>query len=257
VAIHLDRSYLRTENLFWNPDFLATALILPLLIAVSGMVWSRDRVTRFLSFLAVCAIMPSMILTGARGPELGTLAAVAYLIVRDSHRWKLASYFSGLAAIAGIVFAPTLASRWSEAFAHGGAGRTDIWRVGWVAFKNNWLFGAGFNNFTQAYNQVFLQVFQPLYVGWSHVSHNILVGNGVELGIVGLALLLFGWYTQLRTLHSVDEQDARYPVRLCLEAAVIGLFVSGLFADIMVVKFPWLAFMLINLTRNTRIAKHA
>ena len=257
IAQHQDRMYLRTKEYFWNPDFLSTALILPVLIATTNAIWSRTFFKRALSLAGVGIILIAVILTGARGPELGILAGVGYLVVRDPHRWKLVSVCGVLGAIAAIFYGPSLSSRWALAMSDGGAGRLSIWHVGWLAFKHNWLYGAGFDNFTQAYNRVFLQVFQPLDIGWSHDSHNIIVGNAVELGIIGVALLLFGWYTQFRTLRHVGPDDARFPIRLSLEASLVGLFVAGLFADIMIVKCSWLAFMLINLTRNAAAPQSA
>jgi exopolysaccharide production protein ExoQ len=258
VAIHEDRMYLRTSNYYWNPDFLATALILPVLISVCGTLWNRTFAVRGAWAAGACLIMIAVILTGARGPELGIIAGILYLVIKDrARRWKLAGLLAALGAIAGVFYGPSLGARWSQALTDGGAGRTDIWKVGWAAFQHNWLFGAGFNNFQQAYNQVFMQVFQPQYIGWSHDSHNIVVGNGVELGIVGLGILLFAWYTQFRALRHVGQSDSRYPVRLCLEASLIGLFVAGLFADIMLVKCAWLAFILVNLTRNTEVSAPA
>lgn len=251
VAIHEDRMYLRADGYYWNPDFLATALILPLMICITGAISSRGLLMRVGSVLGALMIMSSVVMTGARGPEVAIVLAVAYLVVRDKNRWKLIGVFGVLAAVAAIFYGPNLAVRWQEAMTDDGAGRTDIWKVAWVAFKHNWLFGTGFNNFQVAYNQVFIQVFQPLDIGWNHASHNIVVGNAVELGVIGLGIMLLGWWTQFRAVRHVDETDARYPVRLCLEASLIGLFVAGLTADIMLVKCSWLAFMLVNLTRNT------
>lgn len=252
VAVHSDRMYLRTDTTFWNPDFLSTALILPLTISLQAAISSRNTFTRIASVVAIAVIVPTMILSGARGPELGALAAFLYLGWRDKNRWKILGCAAAVVCVSAIAFQSSLATRWADALTGGGAGRTNIWHVGWLAFKQNWLFGAGFNNFPQAYNQVYMQVFQPLNVGWSKDSHNILIGNGVELGIIGLILLLLAWYYQFRALSHVGESDERYPVRLALEASLIGLFVSGLFADIMLIKCSWLLFMLINLTRNVR-----
>jgi O-antigen ligase len=102
-----------------------------------------------------------------------------------------------------------------------------------------------------AYNRSLLEVFQPLFVGWNRASHNIWVGNGVELGIIGIALLLWGWYSQFRAVRTIAPDDPRYPMRLACEASVLGLFVAAMFADVMLTKYLWLAFMLVGLTRNT------
>jgi O-antigen ligase len=195
-------------------------------------------------------MLATLVLTGARGPELGLVVMVAYLLFREPHRAKLAWPVGIVLGIAALLSANTLASRWGSALSSGGAGRTDIWHVGWEAFKQNWLFGAGFNNFHLAYDRAMMSVFQPQYIGWDRASHNIIVGNGVELGIIGLAILLIGWWTQFRALRGIASDDPRYRLRLLLEASVLGLFVSGLFADVMLTKYLWVAFMIMSLTRN-------
>jgi exopolysaccharide production protein ExoQ len=261
------RMYLRTDDVNWNPDHLAAAMLLPLAFALMGAVSSRALSIRLLSILSIAIIIPTIALTGARGPELSTLAMMVYLFVRGENRKQFLALFAFLLVVGGAWFGPKLLTRWSEAFTTGGAGRTDIWHVGWIAFKENWLFGAGFNNFPAAYNHAFLQVFQPLYAGWSRAPHNILLGNGVELGCIGLVLLLLGWYAQFRMLRHIGPGDPRYRIRLCAEAALVGLFISGMFADVMLTKYVWLAFMVVVLTRNAapvrlstpapRVAAHA
>ncbi|MGZ3541035.1 MAG: hypothetical protein ACXVAF_07570, partial [Vulcanimicrobiaceae bacterium] len=46
------------------------------------------------------------------------------------------------------------------------------------------------------------------------------------------------------------SEDARYPMRVALEAALIGLFVAAMFVDMMIWKYLWLAFILVAMTRN-------
>jgi O-antigen ligase len=251
VAITAGRLWLRTENMNWNPDHASGALLLPLCLATMACVSTRNLGVRLLSIGSVLIILRTIQLTGARGPELALLVMLIYLIARQRNRWQLGAILGGLFAIAMAIGAKDVMSRWSDAISTGGAGRTDIWHVGWVAFKENWLFGAGFNNFALAYNRSLLEVFQPLFVGWNRASHNIWVGNGVELGIIGIALLLWGWYSQFRAVRTIAPDDPRYPMRLACEASVLGLFVAAMFADVILTKYLWLAFMLVGLTRNT------
>jgi O-antigen ligase len=250
VAITGGRLWLRTENMNWNPDHASAALLLPLCVATMASVSTRNLGARLLSIASVAIMLRTIQLTGARGPELALLVMLIYLVARQRNRLQLGAILAGLFTIAAAISAKDIAARWSDAISTGGAGRTDIWHVGWLAFKENWLFGAGFNNFALAYNRVFIQVFQPFYVGWSRASHNIWIGNGVELGIIGIALLLWGWYAQFRALRGIGPDDPRYAMRLCCEAAILGLFVAAFFADVMLTKYLWLAFMLVGLTRN-------
>lgn len=250
AAIHEDRMWLVTNEVNWNPDHLAAAMLLPLAIATMSAIYGRSLWIKVAGFAAMGIMLPTLVLTGARGPELGLGVVMLYLLLRETQRRPLGMLFGAIFA-AGLAFsAKSLSTRWSDALSSGGAGRTDIWHVAWAAFKHDWLFGAGFNNFPLAYDRAMMQVFQPQYIGWNRAPHDILVGNSVELGVVGLVLLLLGWYTQFRTLRNIPSDDPRYRIRIAVEAAVLGLFVSGLFADVMLTKYLWLAFMLVSLTRN-------
>ncbi|HLI95344.1 MAG TPA: O-antigen ligase family protein [Candidatus Baltobacteraceae bacterium] len=251
VAIKEQRLWLVTDNgLNWNPDHLSAALLLPLALAIVSVVFGRTILQRLLGLACAGVMLPTLVLTGARGPELGLLVIVAYLIIREPNRARLAWPLAIALGLGGLAAAPALISRWSLAASTGGAGRMDIWHVGWHAFKENWLFGAGFNNFSLAYDRSMMTVFQPQYIGWDRASHNIFVGNSVELGIIGLALLLVGWYMQFRALRGIGPDDPRFRMRIVLEASLLGLFVSGFFADVMLTKYLWLAFMMVSLTRN-------
>lgn len=248
------RLWLRNDSVDLNPDFFSAALVLPAGLALSGGLWARGFGAKIVWMGAFAVILVTMMLTGARGPELGLAAMILYLLIRDRHRWQVAIVSGVLLALGAAVAGADFAARWARATAGGGAGRTDIWRIGLLAFKEHWLFGAGYANFPFAYDHAFIHVFEPFYTNWHRVSHNILLGYGVDLGIVGLLLLLAGWVTEFRLLRRIDASDPRYPLRLSLESVLIALFVTGIFADIMTQKFLWLAFMLVVLTRNASAA---
>ena len=245
------RLFVHTDTSSINPDHFGASLLLPIAICLIALLWGRSALVRAGSFIGLCAMMATVALTGSRGAELGLAFMLAYLIWRDRHRvWiACASVLAGI--IVMVVAGPTSLARWSMAAQTGGAGRASIWSTGLQAFKENWLFGAGYGSFPFAYDHAFISTFQPDNAHWHRASHNIFLGAGVELGIIGLALLLLAWWGQFRLLSHISENDARFPLRLALEGALVGLFVCGLFADIMIEKYLWLAFMLVVLTHNT------
>lgn len=246
-----NRLWLRTDNAALNPDHFAASLLLPICLVLVAALWSRRTSMRALATVALGVMLGAVFLTGSRGAMLGLGAVLLYLFFRDTHRWRIAGA-SVLFAVLGVVATGgSIFSRWALATQNGGAGRVSIWQVGWIAFKQNWLFGAGYGNFPFAYDHAFMQTFQSFYANWHRASHNIILGTAVELGIIGLTLLLLAWYGQFKLLAPIAQTDTRYPLRLGLESALIGLFVCGLFADIMIEKYLWLAFMLVTLVRNT------
>lgn len=253
-GIFKDRLYIHTDTSALNPDHFAASLLLPAAICLIAALWSRSLFTKAASACGLLAMLINIDLTGARGPMLGLLGLFVYLIVRDRHRKILMIAAGALAALAVVIAGPqSFLDRWSSAASTGGAGRTDIWHVGLLAFKQNWLVGAGYGNFPFAYDKAFIQVFQPVFENWHRASHNILLNTGVELGVVGLTLLLLAWWNEFRLLRHIGPADIRFPIKTALEGSMIALFISGMFADIMIWKYVWVAFMLVVLTRNAII----
>jgi O-antigen ligase len=233
-----------------NPDHFGASMILPIALCVTALVWTRNLFTRLGCLAGLAALLWAVDLSGSRGAALAVLAVMIYLLVRDRHRVQMA-------VMAGILFAAVLVTsgqnliqRFSMSMVNGGAGRTDIWRIGLHAFEQHWIFGAGYGNFPFAYDTAFINVFEPFYTKWHRASHNIILHAAVELGVIGAVFLIAAWIGQYRELRAIHESDPLYPLRLALEAGLIGLFVAGMFADIMTMKYTWTVFILIALARN-------
>lgn len=245
-----NRLWIQSDTSQINPDHFGNALLLPIALALIATLWSRTLTARLFTGASLLTMLAALVLTGSRGATLGLLAIVVFLLVRDRHRIQLlalsAAGLIGVLALTG----GSLLQRFSESVTTGGAGRVSIWQAGWLAFKDNWFWGAGYGNFPFAYDRVYIHVFQLLNAQWHRAPHNIILGSAVELGIVGLGLLLAAWIGTFKLLSPIDETDARYPIKLAVQAAIIGLFVAGMFADIMITKYVWLAFILAALTYN-------
>ena len=250
IAEFKDRLWVHTDTSSWNPDHFANSLLLPIAICLICVLWSRNLLSRIAAGLGIGIMLITMVYTGARGAVVGLFALIVYLIWKDRHRIQLAVVGGILGIAAVIAKGPAYLQRWQEAAQNGGSGRVSIWHVAWHAFQQNWLYGAGFGNFPFAYDRAFIGVFQTFFADWHRASHNIIIGYGVELGIIGLVLLLLAWWGQFRMLRGIGDDDERWPYRLGLEGATLALFFSGMFADIMSWKYLWLAFMLVAFTYN-------
>jgi O-antigen ligase len=154
-----------------------------------------------------------------------------------------------LVACGGIasLFIPSIWQRASEAFTNGGAGRLSIWSVGFRALKAHSLTGAGVGNFQDAYDRAYLSVFQSFNAHWHRPAHNLILGTAVELGVVGLIIMLSAWFAHYKTLDTVNKQSPYYNLAVGLQAALIGLFVACQFQDGIYEKYTWLAFAFIML----------
>jgi len=154
---------------------------------------------------------------------------------------------------AGFVFSlfyPTIWQRFNDPTQSSGSGRLFIWSVGAHALKSHFFGGVGIGAFGAIYDQFVLQVYQPVFQGWTRPSHNMLLGMLVELGPVGLVLTLGAWWATLRQVSGVAKSSAMYPFRVATEAALAGLFVAAMFTDPLGAKYYWLAFALALIVKN-------
>ena len=251
-----NRLWITTDTSFIDPNHFAAALLLPIALAVALVLYARKPLAMFAWAAAAGVMLEGVAVTASRGAMLGIAAIAVYLFVRSPKRWRLAAFGVPAAGIA-LAIQPALFGRLGGALASGGSGRLDIWKVGVVALKSHWLLGAGYNNFAFAYDQAFLGAHQLHFAQWHRAPHNLLLGTAVELGVVGVALLLTAWYAQFRMLRVIPPEDADYPFRMALEAALIATFVAALFLDVMVMKYIWLTFTVVAILHNAHIPRAA
>jgi hypothetical protein len=241
-----------------DPNHFAAALLLPAALTIGGFIEARSLKTRSLFLVCGCFIAAGMLLAASRGAIVAAVVMYVYLLVRSRRRIALGAIGVGAMALA-LGTLNTVIQRFSQVRATGGAGRLGIWRVGFAAFMMHPWFGSGLGNFAAAYNDAFLTVpaFATMKVvegaHWSVAPHNNIVWVGVELGIAGVITYLVAWWLEFRSLRGVPEESDLYPMRVVVEAALVGLFVAGLFLGTVTYKYVWLAFMLTAMTRNAEI----
>src|SRR5579863_9914200 len=247
------RLFLANDTNIVDPNHFSAALILPIVMALVAVLGTTSKWMRFGLLVALIAMGGGIAVSGSRGGLLGVAAAVIYVFLRSQNRLQSALFGLGGLGIALAVYGNVL-NRFSTAASSGGAGRTDIWRVGLSALHDHFWVGAGFSNFPLAFDRAFLTVSEHYYTNWHRAPHNILISAAVELGIVGLLLLLVAWREQFRSLAIVPRGHWLYSTRLGLEGALIGIFVAGMFLDVLTTKYLWLTFMLCALVRNASLA---
>jgi O-antigen ligase len=230
-----------------DPNHFAAALILPFALSLIGYLRLRAGLGK-LGMLVITAIMTSGFLcAGSRGALTAISVMLLYFLFRSKYRVQLIS-FAAIGAF--LVLTSSLTDRFALALSSGGNGRTSIWRTALVAFKRAWLFGSGTGNFPDAYDRVWLEVNHGTYKHWHIVAHNLIAQTGVELGVVGLVLVLAAWYVQFRSLKGTTAPEPYGDIRIALEGATLGLFTAAMFLDIMWYKYCWAGFMLSALARQ-------
>lgn len=249
------RLFLATENdaVVVDPNHFAAALILPTALALTGLLRARSIGLRIVYAITLLAMGAGIAVSGSRGGMLAVAVVLLYVMVRARTNLLAAGVALALLSSA-LTLNNSIASRFAEAGPTGGAGRLDIWRVGLLAFREHFWFGAGYGNFPIAFDNAFIGVFEHHYTHWHRAPHDILLSAGVELGVVGLIIFLAGWVMQFRAMRTIKRTDPLYSVRIAAEGALLGLFAAGIFLGTFEYKYQWLAFMLIMLIRNASLA---
>jgi putative inorganic carbon (hco3(-)) transporter len=245
------RLWIKTDTSEIDPNQFAAALLLPLGLVGVFALYSR-RVWTIAAYLGAAVILLVGIAeSGSRGAVLGVGVMLVYVFIRSERRMRLALWsIPGALLVLLATLRTSIWTRFGDAVSTGGAGRLPIWHIGLVAVKSHWLFGAGLNNFAFAFDEAFLQAHVTEPVTWHRAPHDLLLGTTVEIGVIGLALLLTAWYQQFRVLRDIPMGNPDYPLRVALEATVLGTFVAALFLDVMIFKYVWLTFMLMVIVRN-------
>lgn len=241
-----------------DPNHFAAAMLLPIAICLSTLLNAKKLIVIAGSVAALGLLLLGVTLSASRGGVMAILCMVVYFLIRSRTKLRLIAMCVATAVVAVVFSTKTdLWNRFGMALSTGGNGRTGIWRVGLHALKSHWLFGAGYGNFANAYDSAFLQTPFQIWgsANWHRAAHDLLLGTSVELGVVGLGLLLAGWIAQFFMLRDITPADPDYPLRVAGEAAVLGIFVAALFLDVMTFKYVWLAFMFIAILRNAHLRR--
>ncbi len=248
------RLFLANQSTIIDPNHFAAALILPLCLALMSAVSVRGWIPRGALLLALLALGGGIAVASSRGSFLAIVVAFVYLLIRSRKRLAI-----GAVAVCGFGVAIALYSnvlmRFSNAISTGGAGREDIWRVGVAAFKLSPIVGFGFGNFQYAFDRAYTLVSQHYYTHWHRDAHDIFLSTAVELGVIGLALLVTVIWKQIRSLRLIQPENSLYSLRLAIEAGAIGVLTASIFLDTTTMKYFWLVFILTALTRNAAISE--
>ena len=236
-----------------NPNALARALGVGLLMAPYLLRQHALPRWRVLIIVGTFALGLAILLTGSRGAWVGLVAAFGFTwFISTGKLWRLRSIVlvavavsTGIAGLYRLGFVDAwmmqriLTLPDIEA-THGGAGRTNIWAVGWEMVKANSLVGVGLGNFPVRFEEYIDDVAgmwgaYGVYPGRD--PHSVFLSLQAELGIIGLVIFLTFLWAIFRKLLPY-RHDSRAIVGILLLAFMVF---SGIPATIQYRKFFWLA----------------
>ncbi|MDA8104279.1 MAG: O-antigen ligase family protein [Nitrospiraceae bacterium] len=239
-----------------DPNLLAFDLLIPFSICALFMQTHASRLRKVLYAVVLTTLLFSIILTGSRGGLLGACAIVIVYVVLTRKRMTFVGFLVAAAMVA-LYFLPTLyIDRVASSVETHGSGRTVIWETGISSLERYGLFGAGLDNFPRAFSE-FVGYDTYREVGQDRAPHNILLGNFVEFGIIGLSLTIIVFMKHYQALRfrvgrsfAAGIADRVNGGQVMLTAAFWGVLVASMFLDTFWQKSFWLLWTMILINRN-------
>jgi O-antigen ligase len=242
----------RFANDLLGSNVEAVAITLPLVVALNRAVTERGSSTKVFYGLVVALLLLGVLMTASRGGMLATAAAVAVLALASAGRARKAVLlYLGVGAVAGaLVWAyhpGDIAARTFQSVTSS-SGRSDIWQVGLAACRQYCGYGSGWGTFPDVYANT--QSLVPgarvlVGTGGSYQPHNLFLLAVIELGVLGLVLLVAGLGASLVQAMRLPRHR-RGPSLSALTGLIVGVF----FLSSMEFKFFWMVLMMIAMNRN-------
>ena len=221
-----------------DPNITAAVLVLPLVLAVSKTMRAERALLRMAYAGATLLIGTGLLLTASRGGLLGALVAVVVLVAHEKRPAVITSSVIAVALVVGAVGFLLAPEQFERLDKPGSTGRTNIWLVGLIACEHYCLTGSGLNTFEDVHRETALEAAEASGLRLGEPPHNLLLGVGVELGILGVVLLLAGLATTVMPLRRLPKLRRGPPL-----AAITGLLVANIFLANLHFKYFWLALM--------------
>jgi O-antigen ligase len=226
-----------------NPNGFGTVLALPAALAMAGVVGQRRLIGRLVALGTLGFLGTGIYLTISRGAILALLVVILVFIYRIGVRWQVVVLVALLASLVATM-PDAFFVRMSTVFTGQdttGSGRTEIWKTGVAALDRFGVFGAGYGNYTAIYRFSDAEIY-----GRRQGAHNSYLEIWIELGIVGLVLMLAavaGHFLAARGLRRVSQEGV---VLSAIEAACFGMLAGAFFGDDISVKSFWLRWILLT-----------
>jgi O-antigen ligase len=243
----------RVQATLSSPGVLGAYLGAALAVATAVLLWNGPKPLRRLSLLLLPVALPALAFTVTRGPILATLVVLAAMIAfrRSGFRW--------VAAGAAILITSLLVVSWGKISSSSvyrervvetrnveGRLLIDKWSI--KLFEARPVLGYGYGSFNAVKNAAQLSPGKlPLAAGKESTSHNTFLTILVELGAVGLALLVLPWLKiSFEALKGVARRMTELPWLQIGCVGIVGTYVlTALTTDMrffsIVPALPWMA----------------
>ncbi len=224
-----------------DPAQFAAVLLPALVFSLHEVLAGRQRILGGAIALVTTA---GVVVSGTRGAWVAVAVVVLlFVLPRLSLPRRVAAIAIILVLVGSAYQLPGVSDlvteRSESALSTGGAGRTDIWRAALTIFRSSPVTGVGYANFPVAFTPEVIRASDVSSWKWLRLEgagpHNVVVSTTVELGPIGLLLLvLFLGPLVLRRGWGPDAAS--------IQAVLASLLTMALFLDILAGrKQVWLA----------------
>ncbi len=177
-------TYFRVNSIFWDPNIYGRYLALAIVIAMSVLLWARERRDQALLAALVAVLWVGLVPTFSQSSFAALLGGLAVLAaLRWSVRWTVAAV--AVAAVAGaiaVIFIGGSSSLNPSRLNVDTGGRANLVSGGAELFAQRPVWGYGAGSFPAAYREHIATRKAPV-----SVSHTEPVTVAAEQGLIGLA----------------------------------------------------------------------
>ncbi len=223
---------LKPAGIFDNANAFGGALICVIPYWAALLIWVGKKHMRVLSSLVFLILFISLVFTNSRASFVGILlSTVLFAIWMKKVKYFIAVCLSTIILLFSIPSARILVSA-ALRVERGASMRGEIWGNTVEMIKEDFWLGIGIGNFTHDYIPYFETVWLRNFAFPFSNPHNLLLRNFVEMGILGLVLILVLYYWPpktgillLRRLSSREDRGVVYGII----AGIIALYGRSIF----------------------------
>jgi hypothetical protein len=205
-------TYFRVNSIFWDPNIYGRYLALVIVIAMSALLWARERRDQALLTALVAILWVGLVPTFSQSSFAALLGGLAVLAaLRWSVRWTAAAV--AVAAVAGaiaVIFIGGSSSLNPSRLNVDTGGRANLVSGGAELFARRPVWGYGAGSFPAAYREHIATRKAPV-----SVSHTEPVTVAAEQGVIGLAayaaLIAIALWTMGASLFGTASLRAKSP----------------------------------------------
>lgn len=176
-------TYFRVNSIFWDPNIYGRYLSLVIVVAMSALLWVKERKALALLTGLVAVLWLGLAVTFSQSSFAALLAGLAVLAaLRWSWRWTLAAVGAGaVLAVVIVLFAGGVSKLSPDRLNSDTGGRGHLVSGGAKLFAQRPLWGYGAGSFPRAYREHAATNKAPV-----SVSHTEPITVAAEQGIIGL-----------------------------------------------------------------------